>query len=342
MVRYSIAGNFNMSKSNLDVVGIGNAIVDVLSKTDDAFLSNNNLNKGTMTLIEAAQAEALYAKMGPAMEVSGGSAANTMAALASFGSKAGYIGKVAHDQLGNVFRHDIRATGVIFETQPLLQAAPTARCMILITPDAQRTMNTYLGACVYLSPDDVDVDMVSGAKVTYLEGYLFDRDLAKRAFYKAAELAHKAARKVSLSLSDPFCVDRHRDAFLDLVMGHVDILFANEAEIKSLYKTDNFDEVIERARPHCELTVITRSEKGSVIISADGVTEIKAEPVKQVVDTTGAGDLYAAGFLHGYTHGHALKVCGRMASIAAAEVISHVGARPQKNLAQLLKDKNVA
>jgi len=330
-----------MSKNNLDVVGIGNAIVDVLSKTDDAFLSKNNINKGTMTLIEAAQAEALYAKMGPAMEVSGGSAANTMAALASMGSSAGYIGKVAHDQLGNVFRHDIRATGVVFETQPLLQAAPTARCMILITPDAQRTMSTYLGACVYLSPEDVDTDMVSGAKVTYLEGYLFDRDNAKRAFYKAAETAHKAKRKVSLSLSDPFCVDRHRDAFLDLVKEHVDILFANEAEIKSLYKTNTFEEAAEQARKDCELAVITRSEKGSVIINADGVIEIKAEPVKQVVDTTGAGDLYAAGFLHGYTKGLPLKTCGRIASIAAAEIIAHVGARAQHNLAQLLKDKNV-
>ena len=330
-----------MSKNNLDVVGIGNAIVDVLSKTDDAFLSKNNINKGTMTLIEAAQAEALYAKMGPAMEVSGGSAANTMAALASMGSSAGYIGKVAHDQLGNVFRHDIRATGVVFETQPLLQAAPTARCMILITPDAQRTMSTYLGACVYLSPEDVDTDMVSGAKVTYLEGYLFDRDNAKRAFYKAAETAHKAKRKVSLSLSDPFCVDRHRDAFLDLVKEHVDILFANEAEIKSLYKTNTFEEAAEQARKDCELAVITRSEKGSVIINADGVIEIKAEPVKQVVDTTGAGDLYAAGFLHGYTKGLPLNSCGRIASIAAAEIIAHVGARAQHNLAQLLKDKNV-
>ena len=331
-----------MSKSNLDVVGIGNAIVDVLSKTDDAFLKANGINKGTMTLIEAGQAEALYAKMGPAMEVSGGSAANTIAALASLGSKAGYIGKVAHDQLGAVFGHDIRAAGVTFNTQPLVQGVPTARCMILITPDAQRTMNTYLGACVYLSPDDLDEEMIAGAQVTYLEGYLFDRDNAKRAFIKAAQMAHKAGKKVSLSLSDPFCVDRHRDAFLDLVKNHVDILFANEAEIMSLYKAKDFDAVVEHARADCELAAITRSEKGSIIISNDGVTEIKAEPVKQVVDTTGAGDLYSAGFLHGYTKGRPLKICGRMASIAAGEIIAQVGARPQRSLAQLLADKNVA
>jgi sugar/nucleoside kinase (ribokinase family) len=214
--------------------------------------------------------------------------------------------------------------------------------MILITPDAQRTMNTYLGACVFLSPDDLDTEMISGAKVTYLEGYLFDRDNAKRAFYKAAEIAHKAKRKVSLSLSDPFCVDRHRDAFLDLVKDHVDILFANEAEIEALYKVNSFEETVEQVRGHCEIAVLTRSEKGSVIVSADGLIEIKAEPVKQVVDTTGAGDLYAAGFLHGYTKGLPLKTCGRMASVVAAEIIAQVGARPQRSLAQLLLDKNVA
>ncbi len=331
-----------MSKGNLDVVGIGNAIVDVLSKTEDAFLQDNGISKGTMTLIEAGQAEELYAKMGPAMEVSGGSAANTIAALASLGSKAGYIGKVAHDQLGAVFRHDIRAAGVTFETAPLVKGVPTARCMILITPDAQRTMSTYLGACVYLSAEDLDEEMISGAQVTYLEGYLFDRDNAKRAFYKAAQMAHKAHKKVALTLSDPFCVDRHRDAFLDLVKDHVDILFANEAEIMSLYKAKDFEAAVAQARPHCELSVITRSEKGSVVISTDGITEIKAEPVKEVVDTTGAGDLYAAGFLHGYTRQKPLKVCGRMASVAAAEIIAQVGARPQRSLEQLLKDKNAA
>ena len=331
-----------MSKDNLDVVGIGNAIVDVLSKTDDTFLQNNGINKGTMTLIEAAQAEALYAKMGPAMEVSGGSAANTIAALASLGSKVGYIGKVAHDQLGTVFRHDIRAAGVSFDTAPLLQGAPTARCMILITPDAQRTMSTYLGACVWLTIDDINEEVIKSAQVTYLEGYLFDREHAKEAFYKAARLAHKSGKKVALTLSDPFCVDRHRDAFLDLVKNHVDILFANEAEIMSLYQVKTFAEAVDATRPHCEVSAITRGVMGSVIISGKETVEVKAEPVHQVVDTTGAGDLYAAGFLHGYTQKKPLAVCGRMASIAAAEIIAQVGARPQRNLAQLLKDKNAA
>ncbi|MDE2337235.1 MAG: adenosine kinase [Alphaproteobacteria bacterium] len=331
-----------MSKGNLDVVGIGNAIVDVLSKTDDAFLQNNGIRKGAMTLIEAAQAEALYDKMGTAVEVSGGSAANTAAALASLGSKAGFIGKVAHDQLGSVFRHDIRATGVTFETSPLVKGVPTARCMILITPDAQRTMNTYLGACVYLSPEDLDEEMITGAQVTYLEGYLFDRDNAKRAFYKAAQLAHKANRKVALTLSDPFCVDRHREAFLDLVKEHVDILFANEAEIMSLYKVNDFDSAVAAARMQSELCVLTRSEKGSVIVSGGEMVEIRAEPVAKVVDTTGAGDLYAAGFLHGYTRKRDLKTCGRMAAVAAGEIIAQVGARPQRNLAELLKEKDAA
>ncbi len=331
-----------MSKGNLDVVGIGNAIVDVLSKTDDSFLQNNGIRKGTMTLVEAAQAEDLYAKVGPGVEVSGGSAANTVAALASLGSTAGFIGKVAQDQLGSVFRHDIRAAGVTFETAPLVKGVPTARCMVLITPDAQRTMNTYLGACVYLSPEDLDGEMISGAQVTYLEGYLFDRDNAKRAFYKAAQTAHKAGRKVALSLSDPFCVDRHREEFLELVKDHVDILFANEAEIMSLYKANDFDAAVTAARPHCELSVITRSEKGSIIIGQGETVEIRAEPVSRVVDTTGAGDLYAAGFLHGYTRQRDLKTCGRMASVTAGEIIGQVGARPQRNLAALLKEKDAA
>lgn len=331
-----------MSKDNLDVVGIGNAIVDVLAKTEDAFLQENGINKGTMTLINSKQAEELYAKMGPAMEMSGGSAANTIAALASLNSKAGYIGKVAHDQLGAVFRHDIRALGVTFETQPLVSGVPTARCMILITPDAQRTMNTFLGACVWLTPDDINEEMVKGAQVTYLEGYLFDRDLAKEAFYRAAKIAHKAGKKVALTLSDPFCVDRHREAFLDLVKDHVDILFANEAEIMSLYQAATFDDAVRQVKGHCEVAALTRSAEGSIIISGDDVTHVKADIVKNVVDTTGAGDLYAAGFLHGYTRRRSMADCGRIASICAAEIIAQVGARPQRSLAQLLKDKKAA
>lgn len=327
-----------MSKDKLDVVAIGNAIVDILSRTEDEFLTNNHIKKGAMTLIEAAQAEALYSKMGPAMEMSGGSAANTAAGLASLGAKVGYIGKVGPDQLGNVFRHDIRAAGVTFETAGLVRGAPTARCLVMITPDAQRTMCTYLGACVLLTHHDLDEDMIKGAKVTYLEGYLFDREQAKEAFKKAAQIAHAAGKKVALTLSDPFCVERHRDEFLDLVKNHVDILFANEQEILSLYKLDN----ITKVQSHCELTVITRSEKGSVIISAKGKIDVKAEPVSRVMDTTGAGDLYAAGFLYGYTQGKPLEVCGRIASIVAAEIVQQVGARPQRSLSQILKEMKVA
>lgn len=322
-----------MSKEQLDVVGIGNAIVDVLARAEDAFLQNSGINKGTMTLVDAAQAEALYAKMGPAMEMSGGSAANTIAALASLGGKGGYIGKVADDQLGAVFGHDIRANGVEYATAPLLGGPSTARCMIFVTPDAQRTMCTYLGACTQLTEADVDADMIARAQVTYLEGYLFDPEHAKQAFRRAADLAHAAGRKVALSLSDPFCVGRHHAEFLELVEKHVDILFANEAEYKALY---------DGQKPACDLAVVTRSEKGSVIFTPSATIEVKAEPVDKVVDTTGAGDLFAAGFLYGYTQGKPLAECGRIGSIAAGEIIAQMGARPQRSLAQLLKDKKAA
>ena len=329
-----------MSKDiNLDIVGIGNAIVDVLSRTDDSFLNVNKISKGTMTLIEADQAETIYAKMGPGMAMSGGSAANTIAGFASMGGKAGYIGKVANDQLGNVFRHDIQALGVKFDTAALEEGAPTARSLIFITPDAQRTMCTFLGACVWISPTDLDIEMIQNAKVTYLEGYLFDRARAKQAFRKAGEVAHAAGKKVSLTLSDPFCVDRHRDEFLDLVQNHVDILFANEQEILSLYKSQKFDEAVYNVREHCEIAVLTRSAKGSMIVTQDQVIEIPAEPVAEVVDTTGAGDMYAAGFLYGLTQGKPLAECGRIAAIAASEVISHLGGRPQRDMAELLREK---
>lgn len=328
-----------MANELVDVVGIGNAIVDVLSKTEDDFLKTNKINKGTMTLIEADQAEALYAKMGPGMEMSGGSAANTIAALASMGGKAGYIGKVANDQLGSVFRHDIRATGVQFDTAALEDGAPTARCLILITPDAQRTMCTFLGACVWISPTDLDEALIKNAKVTYLEGYLFDRARAKQAFKKAGEIAHTAGRKTSLTLSDPFCVERHRAEFIDLIKNDIDIVFANEAELLALYQTHELTEAMYHIRQHCDIAAITRSEKGSVILSGDDTFEVPAEPVAKVVDTTGAGDMYAAGFLYGYTREKPLAECARIGSIAASEVISHVGARPQTNLLQLLKDK---
>jgi len=326
-----------MSKEPVDIVGIGNAIVDVLSKTDDAFLQSERLNKGAMTLIEEEQAEALYKKMGPGMEMSGGSAANTIAAFAAMGGRAGYIGKVSNDQLGNVFRHDICASGVQFTTAPLEDGPSTARCLILITPDAQRTMCTYLGACVWIAPSDLDEAMIANAGVTYLEGYLFDRPRAKQTFRRAAEVAHAAGKKVALSLSDAFCVERHRDEFLDLVEHHVDILFANESEIMSLYKTEDFDRAVQYVKEHCELAALTRSEKGSVIVSKTGEPIIvPAAPVAKVVDTTGAGDMYAAGFLFGHARGFPLAECGYLGSLAAAEVISHVGARPQSDLAALV------
>lgn len=328
-----------MSKGNLDLVGIGNAIVDVLSKTDDSFLTSNKIHKGTMTLIEAEQAEALYAKMGPGMEVSGGSAANTVAAFASMSGKAGYIGKVSNDQLGSVFRHDIKAYGVDFDTPALEDGPPTARCLILITPDAQRTMCTFLGACVWIAPSDLNEEMIKNAKVTYLEGYLYDRPRAKQTFRKACEIAHGAGKKIALSLSDPFCVERHRDEFLDLVKTDVDILFSNEAEIAALFRAQDFEHTVHYARESCEVTVITRGAQGSLVVTQDDIFEIKPEPVAQVVDTTGAGDMYAAGFLYGYTRGKPMAECGRIGSIAAAEVIAHVGARPQMDLKKLLQEK---
>jgi sugar/nucleoside kinase (ribokinase family) len=320
----------------LDVVGIGNAIVDVLAHAEEGFLARHGLNKGTMTLIDAERATALYGAMGPGIEVSGGSAANTIAGLASLGSRAGYIGKLGADELGRIFRHDIRANGVAFETPVAASATPTARCLIFVTPDAQRTMNTYLGACIELSPEDIDPAMIGRAKVTYLEGYLWDPPAAKQAFLKAARIAHEAGRKVALSLSDPFCVDRHRDEFRDLLRDHVDILFANEAEICSLWEVDRFDQALELTRGLCETAALTQSAKGSLVLSGAETHMIEAAPVARVVDTTGAGDLYAAGFLHGYCRGLPATDCGRYASLAAAEAISHFGARPERPLAQLL------
>ena len=325
-----------MSKENLDIIGIGNAIVDVLSKVDDAFLHANEINKGTMTLIDAEQAEDIYSKMEETTTMSGGSAANTVVAFTSLGGHAGYIGKVAEDKIGDIFRRDIQSTNVIFKTPPLPTAEiPTSRSIIMITPDAQRTMYTFLGASEHIETADINEKMIKNAQVTYLEGYLFDRINTKKAFRMAAGIAHAAGKKVSLSLSDPFCVERHREDFLELVNNHVDILFGNEAEILSLYGTAKHSEI----PSHCELTVITKGAKGSMLVKKEGMLDIEAAPVAQVVDTTGAGDLFAAGFLYGYTQNKSLEECGHIASIAAAEIISHVGARPQINLAQLLKDK---
>jgi sugar/nucleoside kinase (ribokinase family) len=323
------------SSPDLDVVCVGNAIVDVLAQTDDATIQRLGMAKGAMSLIDAGQAEALYQEMAPGVETSGGSAGNTAAGLASLGSRVAYIGKVADDQLGTIFRHDIRAIGAEFDTPPAADGPPTARCLIFITPDAERTMNTFLGACVNLGPDDIDGDLLARAKVTYLEGYLWDRDEAKAAFLKAAELAHAAGHLVSLTLSDAFCVDRHRDSFRELINGHVDILFANEAEILSLYQVDSFDQALQHVRHDCAIAALTRSEKGSVIVDGDEVHVVDAFPVDAVVDTTGAGDQFAAGFLHGLTHGKSLFEAGRLGGLAAAEVIAHVGPRPQVSLAEL-------
>ncbi len=328
-----------MTTAKIDITGIGNAIVDVITHADDQALHGLDLVKGAMTLIDAERAAAIYAAMGPAIECSGGSAANTIAGLASLGGRGAFIGKVCRDQLGEVFRHDIHALGVAFDSIMATDSAATARCLIFVTPDAQRTMQTYLGACVELAPDDIDEDLIASSHVTYLEGYLWDPPKAKEAFIKAATLAHRAGRKVSLSLSDSFCVDRHRDDFLDLVNRHVDILFANEREIISLYRAGGLDEALQNVRGHCEAVALTRSEKGSIIIAGDEVHVLDAEPVAQVVDTTGAGDAYAAGFLHGLTQGRELADCGRMGGICAAEVISHFGARPETSLAEIVSKR---
>ncbi|HWG79953.1 MAG TPA: adenosine kinase [Stellaceae bacterium] len=324
-----------MASESFDVVGIGNAIVDVIAQADEAFLARQGLTKGSMRLIDAAEAEALYGAMGPGVEMSGGSAANTIAGLASLGGRGAYIGKRSDDALGEVFAHDIRSIGVHFQTAALHQGAPTARCLILVTPDAQRTMGTFLGASAQLGPDDVAPELIRAAQVTYLEGYLFDPPPAKAAFRKAAELAHAARRKVALTLSDPFCVERHRADFRALVEGHVDILFANESEICALYETKDFDTAARAVRGHCEIAALTRSEKGSVVVTAKDTITVAAEKVGRLVDTTGAGDLYAAGFLYGLTHGSDLASCARLGSLCAAEIISHFGARPETSLKTL-------
>ena len=327
-----------MTQASIDVVGIGNAIVDVIAHAEDSFLAGEGLVKGTMTLIEADRADVLYRMMGPAIEASGGSAGNTMAGIASLGGSGAYIGKVRDDLLGQVYRHDITAAGVRFETPAATSGPGTARCLILVTPDGQRTMNTYLGACVELGPPDIDPDVIAAAQITYLEGYLFDPPQAQEAFRKAASIAHSAGRQVALSLSDPFCVGRHRAAFRDLVDGHVDILFANEAEICSLYETDDFGAAAAALRGHVAIAALTRSAAGSVVLADGAEHRIAAAPVARVVDTTGAGDLYASGFLYGLTRTLPLPICGEIGSLCAAEIIGHVGARPEADMARVVAD----
>jgi sugar/nucleoside kinase (ribokinase family) len=329
-----------MSKPVLGVVAVGNALVDVLVQTSDEFIAAqkaaHGMEKGAMTLIDEMRAVELYGAMGAGLETSGGSAANTMAGFASFGGKGGFIGKTATDELGKIFQRDIRSLGVQFDTQPLAVGAKTGRCLILVTPDAQRTMNTFLGASVELGPHDIDENLIASAQVTYLEGYLFDRDLAKKAFIKAAEAAHRAGKKVALTLSDPFCVDRHRSDFLRLVESHVDILFANEEEIKSLFMQQDFEDAASAISKHVEIAVLTRSEKGAVILSGGKRYDVPAAPIQKLVDTTGAGDSYAAGFLYGFTEGKDLETCAKLGALAAAEVIQQIGPRAQKDLSDLI------
>jgi sugar/nucleoside kinase (ribokinase family) len=328
--------------TELDVLGLGNAIVDVLTEADDRMLERLDLAKGTMTLVDEARMAELYGGIGPAVEMSGGSCANTMAALASLGARAAYVGKVQRDQLGEVFTHDVRAAGVEFRTAPLEDGPPTARSFILVTPDAQRTMATYLGACVELGPDDVEEDRVAAARITYLEGYLWDRPEAKAACLKAAELAHRHGRQVALTLSDPFCVARWRAEFADLVAQHVDIVIANEVEICGLYGANSLDDVIDIVRSQSRIAALTRGADGSVIVAGDQTLAIPAMPIAALVDTTGAGDLYAAGLLYGLTHDLPLAACGRLGSLCAAHILGHYGARAARPLKPLVAAANAA
>ncbi len=322
------------------LVGIGNAIVDVIARTEEEFLTRHRLRKGTMRLIVAAQAEALYEDMGPGIEMSGGSVANSIAGFAMLGGRAAFIGKVAEDQLGEVFAHDIRSLGVHFATPPAPPPATTARSLILVTPDAQRTMNTYLGASQLLDENDLDEDLIGRAEIVYLEGYLWDPPGAKRAFRRAIEVAKRAGTRVAFSLSDPFCVSRYRREFLDLIDEGIDILFANEEEAKTLFKVETAEQARDALKSRVPLTALTRSEKGSWLIDRQtgAVHEIPAERVDRVEDTTGAGDLYAAGLLYGLIHGHPLPQAGRIAARCAAEVVSHYGARPETDLKRLVAD----
>ncbi|MCA9529537.1 MAG: adenosine kinase [Myxococcales bacterium] len=322
-------------EATYDVLGIGNAIVDVLGRVDDGFLTAQGLVKGSMALIDGARAETLYGAMSGGVESSGGSAANTVAGVASFGGRSAFVGKVADDPLGEVFARDLRSVGVAYDAPPASGGEPTARCMVFVTPDAQRTMCTFLGVSRELARADLDPDLVARSRVTFMEGYLWDPPAAKDAFVRAAEVAHAHGREVALSLSDPFCVERHRASFLDLIDHHIDLVIANELEIKSLFETDSFDEAAQRVASLSRLAVLTRSERGAVVVSGAERVVVPAVPVDRVVDTTGAGDLFAAGFLYGHTHGYGLERAARLGARAAAEVISHMGARPKIELAAL-------
>ncbi|MEI7805481.1 MAG: adenosine kinase [Hyphomicrobiales bacterium] len=331
-----------MAAPRYDVVGIGNAIVDVIARAEDDFLVKHGMHKGGMALIDEARAKAIYDAMGEGTEISGGSAANTIAGVASLGARAAFIGKVKDDELGKAFTHDIRNAGVAFDTPPAPGGPSTARCYIMVTPDGERTMNTFLGAAQNLTPADISDDLISSSAVTYLEGYLWDPPQAKDAFRKAAKIAHAAKRKVALTLSDAFCVDRYRAEFVELIRGHtVDIVFANERELHSLYETADFDTAVASLRKDAQLAVVTRSEKGCVVITRDETLAVPAAPIDRVVDATGAGDLFAAGFLVGHSRGLDNRTAARLGALSAAEVIQHLGARPQTPLKALAETNGI-
>jgi adenosine kinase len=331
-----------MTSAKYDVLGIGNAIFDVLVQTDESFLSRHGMVKGGMALIDEARAASIYRDMGPAVEMSGGSAANTIVGVANLGARAAYVGKVRDDQIGRLYTHDIRAAGVAFETRPASEGPATGCSYILVTPDGERTMNTYLGAAQELMPGDIDAAQVAASAIIYLEGYLWDPKSAKEAFVKASTIAHEAGRQVALTLSDSFCVDRYRGEFLDLMRnGTVDLVFANEAELHSLYQTSDFDTALKQLRVDAKLGVVTRSEKGCIVAATDGITAVGAFPIDKMVDTTGAGDLFAAGFLFGLVRGAGHEKAGRLGALAAAEVIQHIGARPQTSLKELARQNGL-
>ncbi len=316
-----------MTPSRLDILGIGNAVLDIFARVDDSFLAAHDLVKGSMTLVDADQAHSLHADLSPIAEISGGSVANSMVVAASLGARVAYVGKVRDDNPGDTFARDTRSAGVGFQTAPTRSGPPTARCIVMVTPDGERTMCTFLGACAELGPEDIDASLVSGAAVTYLEGYLWDRPRAKDAFRLAMSLAHSAGQKIALTLSDSFCVERHRAEFLSLIRSHVDVLFTNEDEARSLCQVSTVEEAIAKLRNECEILAVTRGENGSFVARGDDFHAIPAVSTT-VVDTTGAGDAYAAGFLHALTQGADLEACGNLGSVTAARIISHIGSRP--------------
>ncbi len=332
-----------MTEPRFDVLGIGNAIFDVLAHVEEDFLVRENLVKGSMRLIDQDEAIRIYEHMGPALQASGGCAGNTASGVASLGGRAAFIGKVAADDLGESYRHDMRGFGVAFDTEALRDGPATARSMILVSPDGERTMNTFLGACQHLTKDDIDAEVVAAAAITYLEGYLWDPPLAKIAFRHAADIAHEAGRKVALTLSDSFCVDRYRAEFLDLIRsGRIDILFANDHEIRALYETADLESAVAAVRGECPLTIVTLGAEGSMAVTATATVRTEAAPADRIVDLTGAGDLYAGGFLFGLARGLELKTCADLGSLAAAEVISHMGARPEVSLKGLAEQSGIA